>query len=412
MFQAGSGQNIPKARRDRLYRLTKQFKSLANGVYPLAMELSEDEEDLPKKINVAKVAKKAAEEEFRLMVKAREEKKKFQLELKEQQRAVTQAPPVEQEVKLVDESDNEEESESEEEEEVQTEKKKVKRDATGRRIHRKKNEKKDTTNEQIETASPKPASPKKKKNEKKKEVTNGDISKTDSDLPSPIKKPKNGEELNASVAETVTVSKTKKKKDKKKQTIQLNGDVPTEKVQTASLKIETTHKKPAEEKASKLPTPETNVESTPPKSKKKKNKNKSEQSPVPSSPLILSLTPEQKAAIKKSKEICSNDAATSTPINNSSDKKFKKSTEMSAAATMILNLVSEPKSKKSKKAAAAAREEENEQVITISKKRKNSEDEVFSRNKKSSTPMQRLVSTVTIWTLNAWNPDSSELTKN
>ena len=394
MFQAGSGQNIPTTRRDRLYRLTKQFKALANGVYPLAMELSEDEEDLPKKINVAKVAKKAAEEEFRLMVKAREEKKKFQLELKEQQRAATQAPPVEQEVKLVDESDNEEESESEEEEEVQTEKKKVKRDATGRRIHRKKN----AANEQIETASPKPASPKKKKNKKKKEVTNGDISKTDSDLPSPIKKPKNSEELNASVAETVTVSKTKKNKDKKKQTNQLNGDVPTEKIQTVSPKIETTHKKPAEEKPSKLPTPETNVESTPPKSKKKKNKNKSEQSPVPSSPLILSLTPEQKAAIKKSKEICSNDAATSTPINNSSDKKFKKSTEMSAATTMILNLVSEPKSKKSKKAAAAAREEENEQVITISKKRKNSEDEVFSRNKKSSTPMQRLVSIVTIWT--------------
>ena len=113
MFQAGSGQKVPKNRRDRLYRLTKQLKALANGIYPLAMELSEDEEELPKKINVAKVAKKAAEEEFRQMVKAREDKKKFQLEIKEQQKAATQVPPVKQEVKLLDESDNED-SESEE----------------------------------------------------------------------------------------------------------------------------------------------------------------------------------------------------------------------------------------------------------------------------------------------------------
>ena len=65
-------------------------------MYPLAMELSEDEEELPKKINVAKAAKKAAEEDFLQMVKGREERKKFKLEIKEKQKAETSAPVVNQ----------------------------------------------------------------------------------------------------------------------------------------------------------------------------------------------------------------------------------------------------------------------------------------------------------------------------
>jgi len=87
LFQAGSAKEVSKPKRDRLYRLTKQLKALATGVFPLAIELSDDEEEVPKKISVAKAAKKAAEEEFQRMVKLREERKKFKQAIKEQKKA-------------------------------------------------------------------------------------------------------------------------------------------------------------------------------------------------------------------------------------------------------------------------------------------------------------------------------------
>ncbi len=71
LFEAGSGKHVSRQNCDRLYRLSKQLKDLAAGAYPLAAELSEDEAKLPKRINLAKAAKKAAEEEIQMMLKIR-----------------------------------------------------------------------------------------------------------------------------------------------------------------------------------------------------------------------------------------------------------------------------------------------------------------------------------------------------
>ena len=49
LYSFGSSKNIPNKRRDMLYELTKQFKDLANEVYPLAPNVElEEEAKIPK----------------------------------------------------------------------------------------------------------------------------------------------------------------------------------------------------------------------------------------------------------------------------------------------------------------------------------------------------------------------------
>ena len=114
LFEAGSGKQVAKLNCERLYRLSKQLKDLAAGAYPLAAELDKHEIEAPKRISVAKAAKKAAEEEIEMILKAREERKLFKEAIKEKQKALTAAPKPTQEVKMIDNGDGGSEEEAEE----------------------------------------------------------------------------------------------------------------------------------------------------------------------------------------------------------------------------------------------------------------------------------------------------------
>lgn len=110
LFTAGSGKTISKKNCDRLYRLSNQMKDLAAGAYPLAAELSEDELEIPK-IDSKKSAKKAAREEFEMLLQVKEEKRKFKEEMRLKQKGLTLVPEQQQEIKMVKNDDDQDESE-------------------------------------------------------------------------------------------------------------------------------------------------------------------------------------------------------------------------------------------------------------------------------------------------------------
>jgi len=55
LFELGSGDGIKKANRDALYKVSKMFKDVANGLFPLGPNLSDEDIDIPK-ISVKKSA--------------------------------------------------------------------------------------------------------------------------------------------------------------------------------------------------------------------------------------------------------------------------------------------------------------------------------------------------------------------
>merc|ERR1712226_123244 len=55
LFELGSGDGIKKANRDALYKVSKMFKDVANDLFPLGPNLSDEDIDIPK-ISVKKSA--------------------------------------------------------------------------------------------------------------------------------------------------------------------------------------------------------------------------------------------------------------------------------------------------------------------------------------------------------------------
>merc|ERR1712062_292328 len=76
LYSFGSSKNIPNKRRDMLYELTKQFKDLANEVYPLAPNVELEEEAKIPKVKVSKVS------ERRMQEKIKKEREEFKQALK------------------------------------------------------------------------------------------------------------------------------------------------------------------------------------------------------------------------------------------------------------------------------------------------------------------------------------------
>ena len=62
MLELGSAEGLKKTCRDALYELSKQYKDVANDVFPLGPNLEDMDEDI-EKLKVTKTAKKIIREE-------------------------------------------------------------------------------------------------------------------------------------------------------------------------------------------------------------------------------------------------------------------------------------------------------------------------------------------------------------
>merc|ERR1712110_358589 len=82
LYTFGSSKNIPNKRRDILYELTKQFKDLANDVYPLAPNVELEKEAKIPKVKVSKVAERRMKEEIENQEQIKKEREEFKQALK------------------------------------------------------------------------------------------------------------------------------------------------------------------------------------------------------------------------------------------------------------------------------------------------------------------------------------------
>jgi hypothetical protein len=83
LFEAGSDSSVKGAQRRILYRLTKQFKALVEGRYPLSAELSDEETfEEPPVIKTKRERKRKLKEDLRMAETVRNEKKRYQEELR------------------------------------------------------------------------------------------------------------------------------------------------------------------------------------------------------------------------------------------------------------------------------------------------------------------------------------------
>lgn len=265
LFKAGSNPSVALPQRDRLYRLTKQFKALAAGSYPLAMDVDVDVDDLPK-IKFAKEVKKAVREEFRMREKIKQEKKKFKMDLKKKSAKDDEGKDSGVEM-------------SNEKKQKKTSKEGSSKDEGGEQnIVKKKKDKK-----KIEADSPNKKNEskvKKEKKDKKKDISETSVTED-------------------SETNVETKKKQKKRKNKIEETVSQNG---------------TTGDEPLSDSA---------------KSGKKKNKKKKlEGNDQPTSPLILTLpTPQQPKTTSPKKESETSDqesASDSLMLNLSLDSSIKK----------------------------------------------------------------------------------------
>jgi len=73
LFELGSGNGIKKANRDALYKVSKMLKDVANDIFPLGPNLSDEDIDIPK-INVKKSAKDLLKRNEEILKKNLEDK--------------------------------------------------------------------------------------------------------------------------------------------------------------------------------------------------------------------------------------------------------------------------------------------------------------------------------------------------
>merc|ERR1719430_576649 len=100
LFKLGSGADVRKYNRDALYRISKKFKDVGEGSFPLGPNLSDIEVDVPK-ISVKKAAMELAKRNEKIRKENEESKRKARLLNKQ---------------KDLGNSDNQEESSEEDEE--------------------------------------------------------------------------------------------------------------------------------------------------------------------------------------------------------------------------------------------------------------------------------------------------------
>jgi len=92
LFELGSGEGVRKSNRDALYKISKMFKDVANDVFPLGPNLSDEEIDIPK-ISVKKSAADLLKRNELILKKNLEEKiKNKKLMSKMSQKAKVETP--------------------------------------------------------------------------------------------------------------------------------------------------------------------------------------------------------------------------------------------------------------------------------------------------------------------------------
>ena len=93
LLEAGSNKEVAKPQRNRLYRITKKFNNVASGIYPFALEMSEDgerliskkefeEEERNLKIKVKEAARNKLNENLENSLRTQDERKAFKLAMK------------------------------------------------------------------------------------------------------------------------------------------------------------------------------------------------------------------------------------------------------------------------------------------------------------------------------------------
>merc|ERR1712098_324845 len=72
----GSKDGVLKSNRDVLYKLSKMYKDVASGVFPLGPNIDENDVDIPK-ISVKKAARELMEKNEEIRVQNKDEKRKL-----------------------------------------------------------------------------------------------------------------------------------------------------------------------------------------------------------------------------------------------------------------------------------------------------------------------------------------------
>ncbi len=241
LLKVGSAKNVQNRRRDCLYKLSKHFKELANDSYPLAPDMSAEENLIPK-VKVKQVAVRRAREDLQGEEQIREEREAYKKMLKLKSKGLM--PYAEEDGSSADDVDNNDKDEEElddksEETEtkmaISTVSKKTKKKSKKRKERKRKPSLGDENLDQCELAKVQPemASPPKKKSKKKNEA----VAASPPPLTNP--KPPAGESPKAPKSEKP--SKKKKKKSKAPtaepfETALLHNDSETQKTKKKSKK--------------------------------------------------------------------------------------------------------------------------------------------------------------------------------
>ena len=93
LLETGGKKEVSKSQRERLYRITKKFNHLVSGIYPFALEMTDDgermmdekefeEQERSAKLKVGKAAKRKAKEEIENAILSHEDKMAYRLAIK------------------------------------------------------------------------------------------------------------------------------------------------------------------------------------------------------------------------------------------------------------------------------------------------------------------------------------------
>jgi hypothetical protein len=239
LYNFGSSKNIQNKRRNILYELTKQFKDLANDVYPLAPNVELEKEAKIPKVKVSKVAERRMKEEIENQEQIKKEREEFKQALKSRKN-ITSATVVSSE-EILDENkteileeNNEKKLDSGDETDPEVDPNIVtRRPLSEEKIEEILEENEEKPAEKISKNQSADESPQKKKKKKKKKKKN----QNNSNLPEKIQensvipeenKDENVEKLplakkieEKNITEEVVVSKKDKKKKKKSKEIDM-----------------------------------------------------------------------------------------------------------------------------------------------------------------------------------------------
>lgn len=203
LFGYGGKKDLSSKRRTLLYDLTKEFKDLSEGLYPLIPDMSEEEAQIPK-LKIGKVARKNAQEELEHQEKLKTERDEYRKSLKRKIRGLPEVSEVTTSAKKIKEDE-----EVKNEPEKESKKKKSKKKAA---VQEQKMAEADLESPKTDLEPPKTKS----KKSKKKILENGVENDSSIKVGSPKKKSKKTKKASVETVEEAMTESPKKKSKKQK----------------------------------------------------------------------------------------------------------------------------------------------------------------------------------------------------